>query len=135
MIGGILIALSSAGVLYLHGRVCGISGMASDLILWNENRKWSSFFLIGLVFGGFLLNFIYPKALLIDVRVPYLGVVLGGFLVGFGARLGGGCTSGHGICGIGLLNKTSIVATIIFLSTGILTASLLYHFILGDPHP
>lgn len=134
-IGGILIGLASAAYLYIHGRYCGISGMVSDFWLRHPNFKFSGFFLLGLIIGGFLLNWVYPKGLEVTFFLPWPGVIAAGFFVGFGSKLGGGCTSGHGICGCGMLNRRSMTAVIVFLSIAVLTASLLYHFIIGDPHP
>lgn len=135
LIGGILVGLASAGYLYIHGRYCGISGMVSDFWQLHPNFKFSCFFLMGLIAGGVLLNWIYPKGLDINFFLPWQGVIVAGFCVGFGAKLGGGCTSGHGICGCGMLNKRSMIAVMVFLLVAIVTASVLYHFVIGDPHP
>lgn len=133
--GGLLIGSVAAAYLYLHGRVCGISGMLSDLASLHPNLSWSGFFLLGLVSGGAALRFFHPTALEFDIPLPFPLMLLAGLLVGFGARMGGGCTSGHGVCGIGLTLKRSLIATAVFLFFGIATASLLYHFIIGDPIP
>ena len=130
-IGGLLIGLASVGYLYLQGRYCGISGMVSDLWLRHPNYKFSSFFLLGLMIGGALLNWVYPKGLDLIFFLPLPGVLLAGFLVGFGAKLGGGCTSGHGICGCGMLNKRSIVAVVVFVSVAMMIATIVYHNFAG----
>jgi uncharacterized protein len=135
LLGGIIIGFAAVSLLYINGRVCGISGMVADLVSWHPNLRWSGFFLAGMVCGGFFLQVAYPQALAIEIPIPYPLVFIGGLLVGFGTRMGGGCTSGHGVCGIGLTLTRSFIATVIFLAVGILTATILYHFILGDPQP
>ncbi len=135
LLGGLLIGLASAGILFLHGRVCGISGMLSDLITWHPNLSWSGYFLSGMILGGLSLHYVHPIALDLEFKLPYVAIFFAGFLVSFGARLGGGCTSGHGVCGVGRLDKNSIIAMLIFTLTGMLTATILYHFFLGDPQP
>jgi uncharacterized protein len=135
LLGGIIIGLAAAGYLFVQGRLCGISGMVSDFWLRHPNLSWSGYFILGLVTGGFLLHWFYPKALEVTFFLPYYGIVAAGFLVGFGSKLGGGCTSGHGVCGSGMLNPRSMAAVVVFLITAMLTASLLYHFVIGDPSP
>lgn len=109
--------------------------MVSDLVQRHPNMRFSGFFLLGLVFGGFLLNYVYPKGLDVRFLIPWPGVILAGFCVGAGSKIGGGCTSGHGICGCGMLDKRSMIAVAVFLAVAMLTASILYHFFIGDPHP
>ena len=135
LIGGLLIGLSASFYLYLQGRYCGISGMVSDLVQRHPNLRFSSLFLLGLIVGGFLLNFVYPKGLDVRFLIPWPGVLLAGFCVGFGSKLGGGCTSGHGICGCGMLDKRSAVAVMTFLIVAMVTATILYHYFIGDPQP
>lgn len=135
LLGGALIGLVAACMLYINGRVCGVSGMVSDFVLFHANLRWSGFFLFGLFLGGLSLRVLYPYALDIEIPLPYPVIVFGGMCVGFGSRMGGGCTSGHGVCGVGLIQRRSVVATLVFLGVGILTATLLYHFVIGDPRP
>lgn len=135
LLGGVIIGLVAACMLYINGRVCGISGMVSDLVSFHTNLWWSGFFLLGLVSGGVFLRFFYPTSLDIEIPLPIPIVLLGGLLVGFGTRMGGGCTSGHGVCGIGMTLKRSIIATTVFVVFGMLSATVLYHFIIGDPRP
>ena len=129
LLGGLLIGLAATGLLYLLGRIAGISG-----ILWNAvseapsaEGQWRWYFLAGLLLGPVLYHSLsatpYPAA-------PSLGLpfaVAGGLLVGFGTRLGSGCTSGHGVCGIGRLSVRSLIATVTFMATGIITVYLLRH--------
>ena len=135
LIGGAMIGIAASLYLLLIGRVCGISGMVSDLITFHPNLRLSGPFLLGLLFGGLLLQFVWPQALLIEIAPPHWFVLLGGFCVGLGARMAGGCTSGHGVCGIGRGSPGSLVVTALFVLFGMISATLLYHLIFGDPHP
>ncbi|MCP4791338.1 MAG: YeeE/YedE family protein [Gammaproteobacteria bacterium] len=123
--GGILIGLSAALLLAFNGRIAGISGILYNLLfnnLGDYDRNWRLAFLIGLLVGGYAL-------LPVDfaLREGYSGLLLAlsGLAVGIGTRIGNGCTSGHGVCGIGLLAGRSIVATLIFMGAGIITVTLL----------
>lgn len=135
LVGGLIIGAVSGSMLYLNGRICGISGMLSDVVTWHRNLWWSGFFLLGMLTGGVFLRVMIPASLAIEVPLPYPVIFFGGLLVGWGTRLGGGCTSGHGVCGIGMGLKRSFIATCVFLSFGMATATLLYHYIIGDPSP
>jgi uncharacterized protein len=123
--GGVLVGLAAGFVLLLHGRVAGVSGMVGSLFEpRTEESNWRAAFVAGLVAGGFMLSFIDPGS------VPHPGLSLpamasAGFIVGFGARLGGGCTSGHGLCGFTLLNRKSILLMLVFMATGTLAVYLL----------
>ena len=120
LLGGLMIGVAATGLLYLLGRLAGISG-----ILWNavsDGGSWRWFFLGGLLLGPLLYHGVsgvaYPAG-------PALGLpfaIAGGLLVGFGTRLGSGCTSGHGVCGLSRFSKRSLVATLTFMTTGCLTA-------------
>lgn len=128
IIGGLLIGFSAALLLWSIGRVAGISG-----ILWQgvkeglNDQAWRIMFLFGLVLGPLMLITLgsheIPKVN--DMGWPM--VVLSGVLVGLGTRMGSGCTSGHGICGIARFSKRSIVATLVFMAVGILTVTLVRH--------
>jgi uncharacterized membrane protein YedE/YeeE len=135
LIGGLIIGFAAAGMFYLNGRICGISGMVSDVLTLHQNLKWSAFFLLGMISGGLFLKFIYPEALAIEIPLSFPLVFFGGLLVGVGTRLGGGCTSGHGVCGVGMGSKRSFTATIVFVAVGMITATIVYHYFFGDPKP
>jgi uncharacterized protein len=128
LIGGALIGLSASLMLALHGRVAGISGILFGMM--SHNRKevlWRSIFVIGLLLGSFLgfeTELSPTKLNLFNAPVLY---IIGGFLVGFGATLGSGCTSGHGVCGLSRLSRRSIIATMIFMMTGMLTVFIQRH--------
>lgn len=121
IVGGLLVG--SAAVLFLHfnGRILGVSGIAGGVIDGpNEERGVRVSFLAGLLVGALLLLLVLPSAFAPSpASLPVLAVA--GLLVGFGTRLGNGCTSGHGVCGTSRLSPRSIVATITFIGVGMLT--------------
>jgi len=129
-IGGVLIGLS-AGLLWLSvGRVAGISGIVGSL--WSPRTgdvTWRVAFLIGLIAAPLVYGWATGSLPRISVSVPPLIIIAGGLLVGFGTRLGGGCTSGHGVCGLARLSPRSLVATALFMSTAVATSFLLRHLI------
>ena len=127
-IGGALIGLSAVLLMVFTGRIAGISGIFAGLINpQTTDRLWRAAFIGGLVAAPL-------TAALLDHTVPtprmpgsYITVVIGGLLVGFGTRLGSGCTSGHGICGIARLSPRSIVATGVFMMAAIIVVALTHH--------
>ena len=127
LIGGLIIGLSVVLYFYSTGRLAGISGIFENAISNSSKRTSNVLFLVGLVVGPMLIYYlILPnKPIAFEITSSYLLIVIGGFLVGFGTRLGGGCTSGHGICGIGRLSVNSMIATAIFVATGIITVFIL----------
>jgi len=129
LIGGALIGLGSVLLLLLSGRIAGISGILGGLLPPTRgDTTWRLAFLAGLVLSG--LGFVYlgdVSAIAIEADTPLL--VAAGLLVGVGTRLGSGCTSGHGICGIGRLSPRGIVATCIFLGIGMVTVFVTRHVI------
>lgn len=124
-----MIGISALGLLYSHGRRAGISGMlAGALYPRAERNEWVGriSFLVGLVVSGGFIQAFFPTLISIPLQnTLLLGVA--GFLVGAGARLGGGCTSGHGICGVGSGSVRSIVATLTFIIAGVLTVWVTKH--------
>jgi uncharacterized membrane protein YedE/YeeE len=129
--GGMLIGLSATGLLLLLGRIAGISGIVAALLTGDE-LPWRGAFVAGLFAGGLLTSVFYPSALAmtLDRTTPALAVA--GLLVGFGSRLGSGCTSGHGVCGISRGSTRSIVATMTFMTTGALTALAITQLFAGS---
>lgn len=119
LIGGMLLGLSAALLMLFSGKVAGISGIISGVIKPKKNDYgWRVTFLIGMVISAYIVN---PFGFLLPVIDDFnlLLIVLAGLLVGFGTRLGNGCTSGHGIVGIGRLSKRSIFATLTFIISGV----------------
>ena len=122
LIGGVLIGLASLIATVLSGKVPGISGLLGRLLVpATTDKRWRLLFLIGLI-GGAAVSFrLWDSAALFRPIRPLLVMAIAGLLVGFGTRLGGGCTSGHGVCGVGTGQKDSIVATFIFVVVGMAT--------------
>ena len=119
--GGLLIGLSVALFFILNGRMIGISGIASNFLVSKNNRIDNFLFLIGLILGPLIYNLISGKEINISISSSLILLIIGGTLVGFGTRISGGCTSGHGISGISRFSLRSIIATITFMLVGILT--------------
>ena len=122
-LGGVLIGLSAAAMMAFHGRIAGISGIAGGLVQPTRGDvSWRVLFVAGLVVGGLVMSLFTPRLFAIEIERSTLAVVAAGLLVGFGARLGSGCTSGHGVCGISRVSPRSLVATATFMTTGALMA-------------
>jgi uncharacterized membrane protein YedE/YeeE len=139
--GGALIGLSASLLLMFTGRIAGISGIVGGLISPssatsdpNERKhdvSWRLAFVIGLLAGGVGLFFVRPQSFDGATTASPLLVALAGVLVGVGTTLGNGCTSGHGVCGISRLSRRSIVATGIFMFTGIAATFVVRHLVGG----
>jgi len=124
LLGGALIGSGSALLLLTHGRIAGISGIAGGLLQRaTSDRAWRLAFLAGLVAAGAAAAAVLPAAIGAPVR-PLAAIVVAGLVVGFGTRLGHGCTSGHGVCGLSRLSIRSVVAVATFMATGAITAMI-----------
>jgi uncharacterized membrane protein YedE/YeeE len=124
LLGGALIGTASALLLLVHGRIAGISGVLGSLLPpVPSDRGWRIAFVVGLAAAGVVAAAVAPSAVGASVRSS-TAVVIAGLLVGFGTRLGSGCTSGHGVCGLSRLSPRSMVAVAVFMATGALTAVL-----------
>ena len=125
--GGALIGLAAALLLFFNNRTAGISGIAAGILPpWKQDSCWRLWFLAGLVASAPLWT-LFGGAVHLQIDTPLTVLIIAGLLVGYGTRLGGGCTSGHGICGNARLSVRSIVATLIFMSTAGTTVFLLRH--------
>ena len=130
LFGGTLIGLSVSLLLLWNGRVTGISGIVYGAAVKSvkKDQAWRWYFIVGLILGGLMLQFIYPDAFGEGLRTEIWTVVVAGVLVGFGTVLGNGCTSGHGVCGISRLSLRSLVATAVFILAGVLAVFLFRQF-------
>ncbi|WP_020405979.1 YeeE/YedE family protein [Hahella ganghwensis] len=126
--GGVLIGLAAVLMLWLLGRIAGISG-----ILWTSivetDRHWRLAFIGGLILGPVLAHFFLKLPIPESGGQNWLLIIVAGLLVGFGTRLGSGCTSGHGVCGLGRRSPRSLSATLTFMATGILTVFIVRHLL------
>ena len=122
--GGIIIGFAVAIFFYFNGRLVGISGIASNALTEERNRLDNILFLIGLIIGPVIYTLFKQEQISISISNSYLLLMFAGLLVGIGTRISGGCTSGHGISGIGRFSVRSIVATITFMIVGIITVYL-----------
>ena len=129
-IGGALIGLAATLLMLLTGRIAGIAGILGDLVdLAGGDRVWRLAFVVGLIAAPLALA-AAGHALRTPAMPGWAIVVIAGLLVGFGTRLGNGCTSGHGICGIARLSPRSILATATFMATAMLVVAAMRHALL-----
>ena len=132
LLGGILIGLSTVLLLLANGRIAGISGIVGGLLASKvRDAGWRLAFLVGLVAAPLLYAPMTGGAPSVTVTSSTGLLIVGGFLVGFGTRLGGGCTSGHGVAGLARLSSRSLVATGVFLATAMATVFVTRHVIGG----
>ena len=119
--GGLIIGLAVVVFFLLNGRLVGISGIASNALTEKENKFDNLLFLSGLIIAPFIYSLFSNGGINISISNSYVLMIAAGLLVGIGTRISGGCTSGHGISGIGRFSLRSIIATITFMIVGILT--------------
>ena len=124
--GGLLIGGATTLLLRLNGRVAGVSSLIINVIFSRE-RLWPMLFLVGIVGGALLVYALGGAAPVPRSTFPVWLLVLAGVIVGFGTALARGCTSGHGVCGLGRLSLRSLVATLTFLSVAIVTTFIVRH--------
>jgi uncharacterized protein len=123
--GGLLIGAASVWLLAANGRIAGVSGILHGLFAQPPGeRPWRVAFLVGLIAAGFVWRLFSPAA---PAEAGLAAMALAGALVGFGTRVGGGCTSGHGVCGLGRFSLRSLVAVITFMLCGMATTYVMRH--------
>lgn len=129
--GGLLIGLAASAMVLFLGRIAGISGIVGALLQrasWRNRSQWGwrLAFTVGLLSAPLLWQ-LFAALPAIQLQAAPAAIVLAGLLVGFGSRLGSGCTSGHGVCGIARLSMRSVVATLVFMATAALTVFVVRH--------
>lgn len=137
LVGGALLGLAASLLLLFHGRIAGISGILGETLRGEGTRGDGAYrgaFLAGLAVAGVGLRIFYPAAFASSLgggasAVTVGLVALAGVLVGYGTRLGNGCTTGHGICGLSRFSKRSVVATMTFMATGAMTVFVVRHLL------
>ncbi|TDB28301.1 YeeE/YedE family protein [Stenotrophomonas sp. ATCM1_4] len=128
LLGGVLIGMAATLLLWLTGRIAGISGMLGGVLLPKQGElAWRLAFLIGLVGAGAAWLWSVPGAYVPRQGFPPLLLVVAGVLVGIGTRMGNGCTSGHGVCGLGRLSLRSLAAVLTFMLTAVITTFIVRH--------
>ena len=127
-LGGMIIGLAVMIFFLFNGRLVGISGIASNALTQKHNKFDNLLFLLGLILGPIIYSLFTSKEINITISNSFILLIFAGLLVGIGTRVSGGCTSGHGISGIGRFSLRSIIATITFMIAGILTV-LIKNFI------
>jgi uncharacterized membrane protein YedE/YeeE len=132
IIGGAMIGLAASMLLLFYGRVAGISGIVGGLLQRpGKDTQWQALFVAGLLTGGGVLMLVTPTTIAEPSTRTLGAVAIAGLLVGVGVRMGRGCTSGHGVCGLSRLSKRSLVATLSFMATGFATATIIQLFFGG----
>ena len=127
--GGILIGIAASMMLLVSGRIAGVSGIFGGMLFQQgKERAWRLYFITGLIAGGIILYTINTEFFENSSGRGLLAVNIAGLLVGIGTRIGGGCTSGHGVCGIGRLSVRSILATVTFVVAGMVAVILVKSF-------
>ncbi len=128
LLGGVLIGMAATLLLWLTGRIAGISGMLGGVLLPKRGEiAWRLAFLIGLAGAGAAWLWSVPGAYVPRQGFPPLLLVVAGVLVGIGTRMGNGCTSGHGVCGLGRLSLRSLAAVLTFMLTAVITTFIVRH--------
>ena len=120
-VGGMIIGLAVFMFFLFNGRLVGISGIASNALTEKDNKFDNLLFLLGLIIGPIIYSLFTNKEINITISNSLILLIIAGLLVGIGTRISGGCTSGHGISGLGRFSLRSIIATITFMIVGILT--------------
>jgi uncharacterized membrane protein YedE/YeeE len=132
LLGGVLIGVASVLLMMLTGRIAGISGIFGGLLSGGTGDKaWRIAFVVGLIAAPLIFAAMGRSLAMPDMPASWLMVAVAGLLVGFGTRLGSGCTSGHGVCGIARLSPRSIVATAIFMAAAVATVAIMRHVLGG----
>lgn len=127
LLGGSLIGIAAVALMALHGRVAGMTGILTGLILPKGDWDWRLAFLLGAILAPILILLLTGTSLPLQAELPAWAIIFGGLMVGVGVTFGGGCTSGHGVCGIARLSTRSIVATLTFMVTTFVTVFVVRH--------
>ena len=130
LLGGALIGLASAAMWLLLGRITGISGfLGTALSARGLDRTWRVAFVGGLLAAGIIATLAFPGSLPFEMNAGFVQIIIAGALVGLGTQIGGGCTSGHGVCGVSRLSPRSLVATGTFMASGFLVVFVVRHLL------
>ena len=132
LIGGLLIGLAAVILLLFNGRIMGISGISGGVLQPQRfDVLWRVLFLASVAAAPILYSRVATRPIVLEIAGSLPSLIIGGFLVGFGACAASGCTSGHGVCGLGRLSRRSLVVTVTFMVTAIATVYVLRHMVGG----
>jgi uncharacterized membrane protein YedE/YeeE len=131
LLGGVLIGSSAVILLLFLGRIAGISGILWGAVSGQADNSWRWLFILGLLAGPWLFHQLAQVPYPAVNPSPWWQAAIGGLLVGVGVKMGSGCTSGHGVCGLGRLSPRSLIATIVFMIAGIVTVYVSRHLLGG----
>jgi uncharacterized membrane protein YedE/YeeE len=132
LLGGVLIGVASVLLMVLNGRIAGISGIVGGLLApGTVDKGWRIAFVVGLIAAPLLFTLAGLSPAVPDMPASWLLIAAAGLLVGFGTRLGSGCTSGHGVCGIARFSLRSLAATAIFMVVAVATVAVVRHVLGG----
>lgn len=125
LFGGVCIGVAVSMMLFLNGRVTGVSGIVNGILIPQKGDiLWRVLFVVGLISGGLLLFGLRPESFFDSTQMSWSRVIVAGLLVGFGTVMGSGCTSGHGVCGISRMSVRSLLATAVFIGAGMMSVLL-----------
>lgn len=131
MLGGSLIGVAATALMALHGRIAGMTGILTGVILPGNDWNWRVAFIVGAIAAPMAMLLLTGTNLAFDADLPTWAIAFGGLLVGIGVTYGGGCTSGHGVCGMARLSGRSAVATVTFMATAFVTVFVIRHMLGG----
>lgn len=126
LIGGAIIGLAAALLLLANGRIAGISGISGGILSGYGKREtiWRVAFVVGMIGAGFVIYRFYPESMTFDIQRSKWSMALAGLLVGLGTRIGNGCTSGHGVCGLSRMSPRSMASTMTFIASGVVIVTI-----------
>lgn len=129
LIGGVMIGIASSLLILVNGKIAGISGILGGVLkLKSNDMHWRILFLLGLIISPYVYAMFFPLPP-INISSNHALTIVAGLLVGMGTRYGSGCTSGHGVCGLARLSLRSLIATSVFILTGIITVYITHHLL------
>jgi uncharacterized membrane protein YedE/YeeE len=131
LLGGSLIGIAAVALMAFHGRIAGMTGILTGVILPKGDWDWRLAFLVGAIAAPIAIALLTGSTLPLQADIPAWAIALGGLLVGIGVTFGGGCTSGHGVCGIARLSGRSIIATVTFMAATFVTVFVVRHVLGG----
>lgn len=132
IVGGILIGFASIGLMLFNGRIAGIAGILKGVLQFPKNDlMWRVSFLAGMIITGVVVSFAMPDFAVVEIKRSFVAYGVAGLLIGLGTGLANGCTSGHGVCGVGRLSNRSVTVTMSFTISGIITVWVINTFFGG----